>query len=889
MDQKWKCMGLLALFWSASIAADQCTTLFPGGAQSHTAGSQLSFSCGTRVLNNPTNSLIASTVNNPNSCGTPTCGTANCSASGAVVNTLNVGNFQTSNGAGGNVTVNGSGTIGGVNNATTDYDNVTVQPNGTLNFSSGTSNTTYRIQNLTLRNHATVNLQPGDYWIEHANFQGGQVITFMVQGTGTARIYFANDINVGQTVAWNTGGTANQLFLYSYARFTLNGAGSAVKALLYAQDNITLSRTTVTGAVTGREVRLNNNSTIQFDGSAVNNTDFGAPCPKSNTLFSVSAVPITPNCQTPPFGVTQTAGNNFTFYLTAYNANSCAIDTSYNGSKTIRFYTTYVNPSSGTLNAKINETNIANSQAATPTMQSITFTNGVAMLTGNYPDVGQLKLFAADNNIPGIAGASANFVVIPAKFAIQIPGNTATQTLTPVNAAVAACVADAVFKKAGVGFTVNVQPQNAQGNVTPNFGNESTPEGIVLKSSALLAPIGGRNGSANNGVIANASSFTKVTGSAGPFAVAPYFTGTNFSFDEVGCINLTASITSGNYLGVAGNVTSANVVGRFIPDYFDVTGNTPKLTTACNTTAGSFTYLDQPFMFSVMPLLTVTAKSFSGSITQNYTGSFWKLTNSGFGESYQKAYYPVTVGDIIPNLALSATLSPAIFVDGGNGTGSFTFSSGAGLKIERQANVLVAPFIAEIQLLVTTISDPDGVSCTGTGCVAGGFAFGGTTLGNGIPFSGTGVGGGKQFYHGRLVVTNAIGSEWLPLDMPMQTQFYTTNNGYLLNTLDSCTVINGGTSSLVLSFSSGLSSAASLPSTPVFQNGILNIKFSGSGTPGYVDVEPYLAPSGANLPWLQSIWPGITGGAFTGDPFGRATFGIYNGDDPVIYREEIVH
>ncbi len=1004
----------LSLLWvgSAFAAAPNCNNTFIEGIQGHpradvnepASDEMVTVECGSKIVGSGP-SLRVITVNNPSGCGTPTCNTANCTANSNVVPEL-LATFQTSSSST-NVSVgtNATTTIGGTNNAIQSYRTVTVGQNGTLNFSTATSGTTtYKIKTLSIRNGSTVNLQPGDYYIEtltRTNNSG--TAAFTVQGTGTARVYIKNDFNSVQITNWNTAGPASKLFIYSFHDFKVSStSASQMKAVMYVNNDLSFNKVAFTGAIVEEDIYLTGNSIVTYDSNAITDMDFGGYCTKNApavTNFNVSAPSTGTNCQnmtvtvtarnssnqtvtnyvgaitldtqtgkgtwvsttgggslnsgsnnglatyqfvtgdngvasfqlsypsdgtspvvvkayqtnssgvnglsgainfipssllvtdvavsappaSPPaaFNTTQTAGNNFTLYLTAYNASNCGIVSSYTGTKTIRFYTTYVNPTSGTLNMKINGTNIASSSGATQTTQSITFTNGVATVTGTYPDAGKLSLTVQDTASGGPSGASGNFVVVPAQFAISIPGNTATQTSSPVNAAVSACLADTVFKKAGAGFTVNVQPQNSQGNVTPNYGNETTAEGIILKSAALVAPNGGRNGSANNGAIGNGTAFAKVTNSAGPFAAAPYFTGTTFTFDEVGCINLTASVASGNYLSSSSNVVSASVVGRFTPDHFDVSGNAPQFGTVNISGAGSFTYLDQLFYYVTQPVMTVTARALAGTTTQNYTGSFWKLTSGGFGTVYNKAYYPVTAGDTIPSLVLSATVPTPTFADSGNGNGTFTYTDGGGLKIQKSAT-LSPPLTAEIQLKVTTISDSDSIACTGTGCITGGYAFGNTTSGNGMSFSGTDSLQGKRFLHGRLEVVESLGTQNLPLTVPMQTQYY-TSNGFVLNTLDSSTVFNGGVTNLTLTPSAGLTTTPTMPSPAIFQSGILNITLSAPSSGGYVDIQAKLSSVGANLPWLQFSWP-----SSTSDPLGRATFGVFKGSDRIIYQKETV-
>lgn len=1019
----WLLLSLILLFFNTCALATQCTSAFPAAVQSTLATTgNVTFTCGSRVTANstPTNSLPTPTLTNPGGCGTNTCPTANCTATGVPVGTLSVGAFQTSSGAGGSITVptNATQTIDGNNNTTTDYNAITIMPNATLNFSVNPSGgTMYRITSLEIKNNGTVNFNGGDYWIGTLTTSGGQ--TKIVTTTGTTRLFILNNVTVTKGLVWNTASTADKFFIYGYGSFSITSATTQINAIMYAQGNITLGQTALTGAVTAQNVTLDTNSTVAYDATAVNNLNFGTIC--QTTQFAVSAPATGTNCQNttvtvtaqnaggqtitdytgtitldtqtgsgmwgstsgggafsgnvnnglatytfvtgdngvasfqlsypgsgsspitvkayqtnntsifglsgainfvsaglsvtdvavsnppaaPPsaFSTTQTAGSDFTLYLTATDLN-CDINTSYTGAKNIRFYTTYLNPTTGTINATINGTTIASSSGAAATTQSITFANGVATVTGRYNDAGQLRLNVIDTAVSpaGPTGASGDFVVKPASFAINIPGNTAAQTTSPAGAAQTACLADSVFAKAGNNFTVNVQPLNALGSVTPNYGNETSPQGIILTSGSVLGPTGGRNGSANNGTIGNGSTFTKITSGSPPSGWSlPYFQGTTFSFDEVGCINLTTGVSGGNYLSASnGAVSGSLVVGRFTPDHFDTAGNTPQFKTMC-TGSGSFTYLDQPFVYATQPVLTVLARALAGTTTQNYTGSFWKLTSSGFGSVYNKAYFPVTGGDTIPSLVLSATIPAPTFVDvgagipgsAGSGTGTFTFADGGGLKIQRLVGTLSPPLTAEIQLRVATITDSDSVLCTGTGCSAGGFSFGATTSGNGITFSG--AGGGKQFYHGRLNVMNATGSELLPLTVPMRTEFYTSANGFILNSLDTgssgnCTAYTGGATNLVVTPSSGLSTTATVSGSPdyYFQQGALNISLSAptGTTTGYADIE---ASIGTILPWLQYNWSytGTLGTTYSNNPRGRGTFGIFKGNDRVIYQKEV--
>lgn len=997
-------LSFLLLILSSATTLASCpaaTAVFPGGAETNNNGGHIDFDCGTQILNNPSTVLTFPTVNNPGGCGTKTCVSANCTASGTTTGTISPGAFQTTSGAAGSLTVSGTQTIGGSGNSITDYNDITVQPGATLNFSVNPSgNTLYRIDNLLVKNTSTVNLQPGDYWINTLTGQGSSgIINFTVQGTGTARLFINNNVNISQDLNFNSSGPASKLFIYTYGEFKVTGTDT-IKAILYSRGDVTFGdsndKITFTGAVNSLDLRMRGNSTITYDSTSVQNADYGSlicpppavsqfgvtapstgtncqnmtitvtaqnslnqtvtnytgsitlstqntsgtwvstsgsgtfvggssgsatytfstsdlgvasfqlsypatgPAPiaikafqtnspaivgfsgninfiPSSLLVTATAVPAPPASPPAAFNTTQVAGvNSASVFLTAYTSSSCGTVTSYTGSKTIRFWTNYINPTTGTLNSKVNGVTVANSSGATATTQNITFTNGVANIVLNYPDVGQLSLNVQDTSSGGPGGSSGNYVIRPFAFAMNIPSNSATQDNTQ-----ASCVADAVFQKAGQGFTVNVQPQNAQGGATPNYNNETSPQGILLQSIGLIAPVGGRNGSNNNGAIGNGSSFTKVTGAGSPFTGA-YFTGSNFSFDEVGCITLQAGVGTGSYLGV-GNTTVTQVVGRFTPDHFAVSGNTPQFNTACS--SGGFTYLDQPFLYGTAPVLTVTAQAAANTTTQNYTGSFWKLTNS-FNPVYNRAYISVDTSVTTPSLTLQTSNATKNATDNANGTTTVNFGSGAGFQIQRLSNTLVSPFTSEIQLSLPTITDSDGVTCTGTGCVSGGFAFGTTTAGGGINFSNA-----KLFYHGRLYLVDTIGTEISnnpPLTMAMQAQYYNTSNGnpvgFIVNTSDSCTSISAA--NLALTPSTGITTTPTI-TTPIFQQGVNNITFSAPNATGYVDVKAQLSAGFANRPWLQFNWPyDSTGGAYTGDPIGRASFGAYPGNNRIIYQRE---
>jgi len=609
-----------------------------------------------------------------------------------------------------------------------------------------------------------------------------------------------------------------------------------------------------------------------------------------------------------PYAGNLKAGNPVTLYITAYSG--CGVISSYTGVKTIQLSTTYVNPTTGTQALTVNGIPV------TGTTQSINFSSGIAAITVSYPDVGQLTLNATDTASGGPTGSTGNFVVYPDHFGLNIVNsnsvaNAATNDTS--GTAVTSCLADTVFTGAGQTFTVNVRPLNLSGSVTANFGNETTPQTITL-TGPVVAPVAG-SGALNNITI------TKITSGTNPFGGTasvnlPYFKSLP-NFSDVGCINLTAGVT--NYLATGATVSTSVVVGRFVPDHFTIqTGS--NVTPILDTKNGTFTYMDQPFGFTTQPKLVVQAQNAQNATTANYTGSFGTLFSTGLNYQYALGVFPANGTDTIPSLTLtpgSSTVVTTALPAVASGTGTYTFTtsdtnfgSASGFNIPRSAGQLVPPFYAEMQLQVPTIKDTDLVQCDAScACITGvagctgspsananrGYAFGAITLGNGIAFD-----SGKTFYFGRMIVPATSGSELLNLVVPLQVQYY-TSSGFALNTADSTTVASSfaspnnpptcpaaGSPNPLLCAISGFSTTVASVS-PTFVSGQASLTLTASNALGFVDIIPQLQSSAANLPWLQYAWPSNSGnitGAYTDNPRGRATFGIFKGNDRKTYQKE---
>ena len=574
--------------------------------------------------------------------------------------------------------------------------------------------------------------------------------------------------------------------------------------------------------------------------------------------FSASNFTVTQNgLPNPPPGTindpiqTQTAGKDFPIHLAAYGQTAnhplCGVIETYDGSRTLKFWSTYSNPVTGTVKATVDGTVIAQSEAAS-TSQTLDFSSGQGDVIVKYKDVGQIQITMKDDTVVepagGITGVSNLFVVKPADFDITVKrpdGSANPAGDTP---------GGGILTAAGAPFQAIVEVRDLEGDLTPNYGNEIAPEGIQITASTLVAPAGGRNGTSNDGAIGNNRSFAQI-------APSGTFSGAAFYWDEVGAIKLQASIGDADYLG-AGDVIGQESasVGRFIPDYLETSLNAPIFQTACG--AGGYSYLGDSFDYLTAPMITVTAKNAAGGTTQNYNGTWAKLSAG----SLTALAYSVATGALSAGAPNAPTVTQAVL-----GVGSLAFNNGPQLSFLRSTPE--APFYADIGLGLN-VFDQDSV-----GSPSNPVGFGAATAGWGIAFS-----NGKQLRFGRAVLVNAHGSELLPLPVPLKTQYYNGAN-FIDHTSDSCTTFTAGNLTMTPN-PGGLSSTATIANNPLLAGDAgLALSATGSGNTGYYDLSYTLT----SFSWLLGDWDGDS--AYDDDPASRATFGIFKGSDMLIYSREI--
>ncbi|MDP2832659.1 MAG: LamG-like jellyroll fold domain-containing protein [Pseudomonadota bacterium] len=560
---------------------------------------------------------------------------------------------------------------------------------------------------------------------------------------------------------------------------------------------------------------------------------------------------------------TKSAGAAFSLDIYALNAARTAQDTAASGAVLVDLLAnTTTGVALGANNCPASGTTLS---VGTVTLAAGKATASVGGIANAWRDVRARMRYPATGAATVTACSADNFAVKPAvltAIASHADWQTAGTTTTLANTG----AAGGVVHKAGQPFTLRVSGYNAGNAVTSNYdGSPAAATACVLPASGCVAGSLG------------AGSFSAASGT---------LTSNTASYSEVGAISATFTDTA--YAGVDSDDSAASCagfhvcagalsIGRFVPDHFDITSNTPAFAPAC----ASFTYLGQPFGFgaglAASPTWTITARNSTGSTTRNYSGSLFKLAAATVtGQAWSAASGTVTAVGTLPVVSVS---------DLGTGSGSLGFSvgdpaSGGGLVFARAATV--APFDASLTL-AASVADSEGVTHAGNPFQHSGIAF---DDGN------AGTTNDAQMRLGRLRLGNAVGSELLPLPVPLTAQFW-NGQGYVSNSADNCTAISSPT----LTFFSqtadnqlaGGETTGSFNATLVAGNGNLWFTAPGAGHYGFMDVG-ITAPA-----WLKFNRDGVDqgingnpdGDLLDDDPRARATFGKRRGSDKVIIRREL--
>lgn len=402
---------------------------------------------------------------------------------------------------------------------------------------------------------------------------------------------------------------------------------------------------------------------------------------------------------------------------------------------------------------------------------------------------------------------------------------------------------------AGQAFSLRLRAVNSLNAITPGFGRIDSAGAHPVELTWSLSEPSGTG--ASSGTLGGTGTATGATLTAAAFGQSGEATINDVQWSEVGKGRVSATLNhAGGFLGsgIAPTGQSA-ALGPFVPAYFE-----PTLTAGC----GSFTYSGQP-----LQALSVTARNAQGDVTRNFDGSgalspshasavTWQL-DAGAGSSGSLSTGGLSASQFTAGVGQAASAP------------SYTFSQ-----------KLTAPLTAQLG-----IARSDGATSTQTPT------------------------GAWPVRSGRLVLSDAYGSERAALDMSVQAQHW-SGKSWVHNTADGCTRVPSASVGLSQHRNQSGQAMAAFATPPVTQltllgqpqavvlqsgRGTLRLGAPPAGVTGTADVSLNLGltstdracvgahpnTSGAGAAWLRA--PMGSGGSCPSandrDPGAKATFGVF--------------
>lgn len=676
------------------------------------------------------------------------------------------------------------------------------------------------------------------------------VLTF-VSGNGSGWACSA----AGQTVTCTYSGGAIE-----------NGATTPALTLTATVSSTTNSSITTSVAVAG--TRFDN---VSGNNAASDTTTMSVPAyvfTDSACVSDVAFKSASQTCKILAWGnPSPTAGTAYSnVYITSLN--SAGVPTYLHKtqvrSKTARFAMSCHNPTThanvqATFSAVAGTLPLCASNGATPTNWSgsvtLNFPGGVPSVgpySFQYDDVGRVELFfdvATDN----ATGSSGSFVVKPSGFVLT---GIAAPSISDANANANA----PIFIAAGAPFSVTVTAVNSKNVATPNYGRETLANGAetVKLTPQLVAPAGGH--------------LPAIVGNFGAFSNGAA-TGAAFSWSEAGIVKLTPSVGDGDYLG-AGDVTgtTSGNVGRFHAAKFMLSDeaivNRSAICPSVAICASSFSYLGE----TLNAVFTLTATAVDGTTTlENYnTATSWAKLDpatavaAGSAGPFKPAAIDVngTTRTAFPTCAATPA-HPCVMP----ATASGSFVKGVAtitlpLTFARAASPVGPYSLVDIGIAP---QDSDGAILSNYDLDTGATA----SASNKAKIDRTAL------RYGRLQLSNAHGSELLPLPIPVTAQYW-DGTSFITNVDDSLTKF-ARTSVTLQNFKSNLTAGETGIAASPATIGIT----AGRGT--YTLTRPagdgsYNGSVDMTVTELNSYLPGN---------LARARFGVFGGPKQVIYMQEV--
>lgn len=783
----------------------------------------------------------------------------------------------------------------------TPYTSVRIAANGLLQFASSASidyqNSALPLNGTGSRPNLDAAMLP--LWDDLNPDGDGTLIRYRTVGTSPNRVFVVSWLAVPYYCS-NSGSTCNNghdqtrtifatfqvqiheqgHFVYRYG--TVDGAGGAHTA------GPALSNPS--GATVGYELTNSDYAQHSFRSASVpNNTTILWQRPVAATVPGGFNAFDTGTAAGSTTGVirTKVAGSAINLAVVALDTSRTAVLTTFTGD--VRVDLLDASDNTGTLNTSTGCRTSWTSVISTGTLNFATADAGRDSTALTHPDSWRdvrVRVSYPASGTPTVTGCSTdNFAIRPAGFSLAASDTTSSTANTTGTTRLLANTSHSGghVHKAGRPFTVRATAVNSSGTTTSRYNG--TANGQASSTPCAGTACGGTLGTLTLGAM-TATSGQLVTHSA--------------SYSEAGAFNLRLVDDTFAAVDAADGSTPAEreisavaAVGRFVPDHFEIVAAvTPVLRTFGSScvAARSFTYLGQPFGYSITPTATLYPRNAGGTTTTNYPAA--KMTALQVTQAYG-------VTPASPGLATGNAAIPGSPTANSGGTGTLQFPAGVpnSLTMTRPPATPVAPFAAAIAL-DWSVADGSETAVTGNETIATVQPVPGPLFPS-IAFD-----QGNEFRYGQLKLGSAYGSELIPLAVPMEAQYW-NGTAFVTHTADHCTVLP--TSSLSLAnFRGSLAACETAPtaSSVSMSSGRATMRLAapGDGNKGSVDGSLQLAatltpgaqrcsavgtaPSPAvpaNLPWLQSRLPG--GSNHDQNPNARFSFGQHR--SPLIQLREM--
>jgi MSHA biogenesis protein MshQ len=526
------------------------------------------------------------------------------------------------------------------------------------------------------------------------------------------------------------------------------------------------------------------------------------------------------------------------------------------------------------LNFSIDGNNIAKHPGITSTLLNFGDDSIAIIPRPVYRDAGQIRLYA-NYDVGGVtlSGSSNAFWVSPAELVVSAKSgaaslNGATATATPIH-------------KAGENFDFSITALNSLGVITPNYSPGQIQLKLTRTGPTLTDSVDGNlSYAASNALAASTSAvFQNITLTDFSSGVSTYNAA---QYSEVGLLNLDAQ--DSNYGNASIVIPAATIdIGRFIPDHFTQTvADNGFFLATCNSTTTFAAYSGQKdeatnskgaISYLTNPVLAITAYNKQGDITENYyqdsqgsVNDYMKLSAADISVTVP-ASDQVAIGIDANKLSLTANMNTGTLSQNDltafpsivalpKGVLHYQLSDNDNYFYNRSANAIVAPFTSDIDFSTAAISDADNVNVTTT-----------------VDASPAGI----EIRFGRLLLKNSFGPETSNFPQPMQLEYF-DGTVFIVASDDNCSRYDASKISLTnISLDSALTGVlGGVGSFLAGNTQAIELESPGSGNQGKIGVL-YNASD-----WLKYDWN--NDGAYDNSPSAVATFGVFRGNDKIIYQ-----